>query len=72
MLPVPRPPQSCLSRLAQDYGVTLLDPTTLNMSLTLTENMVLGAYWDANTSSAVFYVNADASTIRVGGTASRR
>ena len=57
-------------QLAQDYGVALLDPTTLNMSAALTENLTLGAYWDSTVSpsgAAVFYVNADNSSIAVAG-----
>ena len=59
--------------LEANYGVNLLDPQTLAMPTTLSENLTLGAYWDstiAPSGAAVFYVNADASTIAVSSTVS--
>ena len=59
--------------LDPNYGVTLLDPKTLVMQTTLSENLTFGAYWDstiAPSGSAVFYVNADASTIQVSSSVS--
>jgi parallel beta-helix repeat protein len=59
--------------LDPNYGVTLLDPKILTMPTTLTEDLSLGAYWDpsiAPSGAAVFYVNADASSIEVSSTVS--
>ncbi len=53
--------------LNANYGVTFVDTGTLTMSAALSESLTLGAYWDANTSSAVFYVDADNASITVAG-----
>jgi autotransporter-associated beta strand protein len=51
--------------LDANYGVSFADPGTLSMSTTLSESLTLGAYWDASISSAVFYLNANNSSIQV-------
>jgi parallel beta-helix repeat protein len=56
--------------LSPNYGITFVDPGSLSMSTTLSENLTLGAYWDANTSSAVFYVNATNDSIQVSSSVS--
>ncbi|HUB26128.1 MAG TPA: hypothetical protein VL992_11925, partial [Tepidisphaeraceae bacterium] len=55
--------------LNPNYGVTFVDPGTLTMSTTLTENLTVGAYWDPNISAAVAYVDASNASISVASTA---
>jgi len=47
------------------YGLTFIDPGSVTMSTTLSENLTIGSYWDTATNSAVFYVNATNDSITV-------
>ena len=51
------------------FGLPITLPGTIDASVSFTESLTLGAYWDNTTSSPVFYVNTSNSSLKATVTA---
>src|SRR5580658_1317578 len=51
--------------ISASFGSAFTASGSIGLNTTLTENLTLGAYWDSNTSTPVFYINAPGTSIQV-------